>query len=130
MFSSSLRISVRGGRRRTHVVCSSQTLKVRFALFQADNRDMTEADVLTPRRIVAASISRLEVDAQLRPRLCPAPCHASPQKPSLPLLVTEVLGATKPSTATIWHAQKVADSSVVNLDRAIDVAPASTNFCE
>jgi len=84
-------------------------------------------DVLTPRRIVAVSISRLEVDAQLRPRLCPAPCHVSPVKPSLPLLLMiEALGATKPSTATIWHTQTAA----MNLDRAIDVVLASVALWE
>ena len=83
--------------------------------------------VLTPRRM-AVSVSRLEGTAQLRPRRCPAPCHAaSPMKPSLLVLPTaiDVLGATKPRTATIWHRQKLANSRAVNLNEPIDVMPLS-----
>lgn len=78
---------------------------------------------------MVVSISRLEGTAQLRPRRCPAPCHASPTKPSHLLLLPtaiDVLGATKPRTATIWHRQKLANSSAVNLNEAIDVVPVST----
>lgn len=112
--------------RGSHYCHHSEATKVRFLFFRKKHVITSSSVVvrvpallcfflLTPRRIVA-SISRLEDTTQLRPRLCPVPCHSSPRKPLLRALAdTEVLGATKPSVATIWQTHTPANSSAVSL---------------